>query len=82
MTIPVDALAAQPELAFEQARLVISRLRMIRVIAGLDSVDAMFADPIGNVQGQTLAGAGEKVMIWSASKRTPISFAGPPRDRG
>jgi hypothetical protein len=52
MTIPVDALAAQPELAFEQARLVISRLRMIRAsLPDSAPVDAMFADPIrGNVQ--------------------------------
>jgi hypothetical protein len=52
MTIPVDALAAQPELAFEQARLVISRLRMIRAsLPDSAPVDAMFADPVrGNVQ--------------------------------
>jgi len=52
MTIPVDALAAQPELAFEQARLVISRLRMIRAsLPDATPVDAMFADPSrGDVQ--------------------------------
>jgi len=52
MTIPVDALAAQPELAFAQARLVISRLRMIRAsLPDSAPVDALFADPVrGNVQ--------------------------------
>jgi hypothetical protein len=52
MTIPIDALAAQPELAFAQARLVISRLRMIRAsLPDATPVDALFADPSrGDVQ--------------------------------
>jgi hypothetical protein len=46
LTIPPEVLAAQPDLAFEQARLVIARLFMIRSsLPDAQRVEDLFADP-------------------------------------
>jgi hypothetical protein len=69
LTIPPAVLAAQPELAFEQARLVIARLFMIRsALPDAGKVETLFADP-SRASAQDLA-------LWQALSRTDRPGAG------
>ncbi len=62
LTIPPEVLAAQPDLAFEQARLVIARLFMIRSsLPDAKRVEDLFADP-SRASAQDLA-------LWRALSR-------------
>jgi hypothetical protein len=69
LTIPPEVLAAQPDLAFEQARLMIARLFMIRSAQpDAKRVEDLFADP-SRASAQDLA-------LWQALSRADRSGSG------
>jgi len=69
LTIPPEILAAHPDLAFEQARLVIARLFMIRsALPDAKTVENLFADP-SRASEQDLA-------LWRALSRADQSGSG------